>query len=162
MEANYSNSYTECSKMFKNGGFLFLRARDKPGHSCTSCAQEYRSGFKNPHIFVIQAFQRFVHEVQKRGLHSALSGCGSPAHPYLKIYHTSFHGQQSSEDTAGPGMNTDLQPRAKPCDSDCLAPQRGQDVEEAAWMQRALPSSYQRLLPVGLGESFRFAKAKSN
>lgn len=123
---------------------------------------EYRSGFKNPHTFVIQAFQRFVHQVQNRGLHSSLSECGSPAHPYLKITTLHFMANQSSKDTAAPGMNADLQPRAKLCDSDCLAPRRGQDVVEAAWMRRALPSSYQRLLPVGLGESFRFAKAKSN
>lgn len=32
----------------------------------------------------------------------------------------------------------------------------------AAWMRRALPSSYRRLLPAGLGESLHFEKAKSN
>ncbi|XP_058665823.1 macrophage receptor MARCO [Ammospiza caudacuta] len=53
-----------------------------------------------------------------------------------------------SVDTA-PGMDPDLQPRTRRCDSDCLAPRRGQDVVLAAWMRRALPSSYQQLLPAG-------------
>lgn len=70
--------------------------------------------------------------------------------------------KQSGEDPAAPEMSIDLQPRTKSCDSDCLAPQRGQDKVVAAWMRRALPSSYQRLLPAGLGESLPFEKAKSN
>ncbi|RMC18766.1 hypothetical protein DUI87_04662 [Hirundo rustica rustica] len=70
--------------------------------------------------------------------------------------------RQSGEDPAAPGTSTDVQPRTKPCDSDSLAPQRGQDVLVAAWMRRALPSPYRRLLPADSGESLRFAKAKSN
>ncbi|XP_068051377.1 macrophage receptor MARCO isoform X1 [Anomalospiza imberbis] len=58
--------------------------------------------------------------------------------------------KQSSEDPAAPGMDTDLQPRTERCDSDCLAPQRGQDLVVAAWMRRALSSSYRQLLPAGL------------
>ncbi|KAI1237346.1 hypothetical protein IHE44_0014611 [Lamprotornis superbus] len=57
-----------------------------------------------------------------------------------------------STDPAAPGMSTDLQASTtlSPCDSDSLAPRRGQDVVVAAWMRRALPSSYRRLLPAGL------------
>ncbi|OWK60438.1 Macrophage receptor MARCO [Lonchura striata] len=58
--------------------------------------------------------------------------------------------KQSSEDLAAPGMDTDLQPRTQRCDSDRLAPRRGQDVVLAACMRRALPSSYRQLLPAGM------------
>ncbi|KAJ7403305.1 macrophage receptor with collagenous structure [Pitangus sulphuratus] len=58
--------------------------------------------------------------------------------------------KQSSEDAAAPEMNTDLQPRSKLCDRECPAPRRAQHVVVAVWMRRALPSTYQQLLPADL------------
>lgn len=119
---------------------------------------EHRSGFKNPHVFVVQAFQKFVHQVQNRGFRSALPGCGSTWR-FATLHSMAKH---SSEEPAAPGMSTELQTRSTRCDSEHLAPRRGQDLVLAAWMRRALPSSYRRLLPARLGESLCLAKPKSN
>lgn len=67
----------------------------------------------------------------------------------------------SGEDPAALPMGTDLQPRRRLCDGDWPAPQRGQHTAGAAWVWRALPGTYRRLSPAGLGESFRSAKSKS-
>ncbi|XP_075613263.1 macrophage receptor MARCO isoform X2 [Balearica regulorum gibbericeps] len=57
---------------------------------------------------------------------------------------------QNSEDPAAPWMSTDLQPGRRPCDGDFPVPRRGQHVAAAAWVWRALPSTYRRLSPAGL------------
>ncbi|KAM6269107.1 macrophage receptor MARCO [Porphyrio hochstetteri] len=57
---------------------------------------------------------------------------------------------QTSEDPAAPGMSTGLQPRRRSCDEDCPVPRRGQHMSVSVWVRRALPSTYQRLLPAGL------------
>lgn len=67
----------------------------------------------------------------------------------------------SGEDPAAPRISTDLQPRRRPCDEDCPAPQRGQHMSVGAWVRRALPSTYRRLSPAGLGELLHFGKSKS-
>lgn len=163
-EANYPNSYTECGRMFKNGGFLFLPAGDKPGHSCTSTFERRTQKWiqKSPHICGLS-----LSEICASGAEQRASLCtvrvwisSSPLPGVFATLHSTA--KQSSEDTAAPGMSTELQPRTNPSDSDSLAPRGGQDMLVAAWMWRALPSSYRRLLPAGLGESRCFAKAKSN
>lgn len=66
---------------------------------------------------------------------------------------------ESSEDSAGPRLGRHLPSGRGPCDGGSSVPRRGQRVAVAKWVRRALPSSYRRLSPDGLGESLSSAPA---
>lgn len=69
---------------------------------------------------------------------------------------------QSGEDPAAPRVATDPRPKRGRCDGDCPVPGRGQQhATVAAWVRRALPGTYRRLSPGGLGKWLHFAKSKS-
>lgn len=87
------------SIMFKTGGFLFLLAGDKPGHSCTSTFERRTQKWiqKSPRICGSS-----LSEICTSGAEQRVSLCTARLWVYLEICHTSFHGQAQQRGASSP------------------------------------------------------------